>query len=98
MIVQVAVPTYSASTKDQFLTSLFRQMRLAAKKKRDSVNQPKLTFKNGQLSLNFEHDKAMQERWDCCGPLHLRNIYKLQRSNEDEHFVESYLAKLQVQS
>jgi len=39
---------------------------VTAKKKKESINQPKLSFdnKSGKLSLNFEHDKAMQERWD----------------------------------
>ena len=50
-------------------------MRLAAKKKRDSVNQPKLTFKNGQLSLNFEHNKAMQERWDSAVVLFISETF-----------------------
>jgi len=36
-----------------------------AKKKKESFNQPKLNFnKDGKLSVSFEHDKAMQERWD----------------------------------
>ena len=49
---------------------------LAAKKKRESVNQPKLAFnKSGQLSLNFEHDKAMQERWDNAVVLYISETF-----------------------
>ena len=49
---------------------------LAAKKKRENVNQPKLAFnKSGQLSLNFEHDKAMQERWDNAVVLYISETF-----------------------
>ena len=37
---------------------------LAAKKKKESIGQSKLTFNNGQLSVNFEKDPAMQKRWN----------------------------------
>ena len=37
---------------------------LAAKKKKETTGQPKLSFKNGQLSMSVERDNEMQKRWD----------------------------------
>ena len=49
---------------------------IKAKKKKEGVNQPKLTFdKSGKLSLNFQHDKAMQERWDKAVVLYISETY-----------------------
>ena len=37
---------------------------LAAKKKRDTISQSTLSFKNGQLSMSHQKDPEMQKRWD----------------------------------
>ena len=36
----------------------------AAKMKKENLSQPKLSFKGGQLSVNFQRDPEMQARWD----------------------------------
>ena len=48
---------------------------IKAKKKKETANQPKLSFdKSGKLSLNFQHDKAMQERWDKAVVLYISSL------------------------
>ena len=37
---------------------------VAAKKKKENLGQPKLSFKGGQLTVNFQRDPEMQARWD----------------------------------
>ena len=37
---------------------------LVAKKKRDTISQSTLSFKNGQLSMSHQKDPEMQKRWD----------------------------------
>ena len=47
----------------------------AAKKKKENLGQPKLSFKDGRLSVNFQKDPEMQARWDLAVVLYLSETF-----------------------
>ena len=47
----------------------------AAKKKKENLGQPKLSFKDGRLSVNFQKDPEMQARWDQAVFLYLSETF-----------------------
>lgn len=51
-------------TKVEKLRAGAAEKLLAAKKKKETIGQSKLSFKNGQLSMSQCHDPQMQSRWD----------------------------------